>query len=164
MKLPRPIFENKVVAAESLCDRAAQLARPIVFTNGVFDLLHRGHITYLAQARTLGASLLVAINSDASVRLLAKGDDRPLNNENDRAALVAALQSVCLVTIFGDKLPLDVLNIVRPDIYVKGGDYDMSKLPESALVKSWGGNSVAIDFDYVESTTQLLMRLRVKRD
>lgn len=164
IRLPTPAFENKIVAREALAGRVAQLARPIVFTNGLFDLLHRGHVTYLAQARTLGASLVVAINSDVSVRLLGKGDDRPLNAEDDRTALVAALQSVSLVTVFDEKIPLEVLKIVQPDLYVKGGDYDMTALPESALVKSWGGNSVAIAFDHDLSTTRVLARLRVRRD
>jgi D-glycero-beta-D-manno-heptose 1-phosphate adenylyltransferase len=131
-----------------------------VFTNGVFDILHRGHVTYLARARALGAALVVAVNSDASVRMLGKGDDRPLNPEGDRAALLAALQSVDLVTVFEEREPLRALEAVRPDIYVKGGDYDMATIPESALVRAWGGTCVAIPFEHERSTTRLLDRIR----
>ena len=131
-----------------------------MFTNGVFDILHRGHVTYLAQARALGAALVVAVNSDASVRLLGKGADRPLNPEGDRAALLAALQSVDLVTVFEEREPLRALEAVRPDIYVKGGDYDMATIPESALVRAWGGACVAIPFEHERSTTTLVDRIR----
>ena len=163
IRLSTPAFETKIVARANLASRVAQLARPVVFTNGVFDLLHRGHVTYLTQARTLGASLVVAINSDVSVRTLGKGANRPVNTEGDRAAIVAALQSVSMVTIFDENVPLEVLKIVAPEIYVKGGDYNMAVLAESALVQSWGGTSVAIAFEHERSTTQLLSRLRVER-
>jgi rfaE bifunctional protein nucleotidyltransferase chain/domain len=156
-------FETKIVEFDALEAAAARLARPVVFTNGVFDILHRGHATYLAQARALGASLVVAVNSDASVRQLGKGTDRPINREGDRAALVAALQSVDLVTIFAERVPLATLERVRPDIYVKGGDYDVDTLPEAALVRTWGGRSVAIPFVHDRSTTDLLARVRSLR-
>ena len=160
MQAPAPDFESKIVEREHLARRVDELARPIVFTNGVFDLLHRGHVTYLARARALGGSLVVAINSDASVRTLGKGDDRPINGERDRAAIIAALQSVSLVTLFDENMPLVVLDLVRPQIYVKGGDYDIDALPESARVKHWGGTSIAIPFEHERSTTNLLARLR----
>lgn len=156
-------FETKIVEFDALEAAAARLARPVVFTNGVFDILHRGHATYLAQARALGASLVVAVNSDASVRQLGKGTDRPINREGDRAALVAALQSVDLVTIFAERVPLATLERVRPDIYVKGGDYDVDTLPEAALVRTWGGRAVAIPFVHDRSTTDLLARVRSLR-
>lgn len=156
-------FETKIVEFDALEAAAARLARPVVFTNGVFDILHRGHATYLAQARALGASLVVAVNSDASVRQLGKGTDRPINREGDRAALVAALQSVDLVTIFAERVPLATLEWVRPDIYVKGGDYDVDTLPEAALVRTWGGRAVAIPFVHDRSTTDLLARVRSLR-
>jgi D-glycero-beta-D-manno-heptose 1-phosphate adenylyltransferase len=140
----------------------AVLPRPLVFTNGVFDVLHRGHVSYLAQARELGASLLVAVNSDASARLLGKGPDRPLNNEADRALVIAALQSVSVVMLFDERTPCTLLERVRPDIYVKGGDYDMSKLEETRLVKSWGGSALAIPFVEGYSTTQLLKKIRAE--
>jgi rfaE bifunctional protein nucleotidyltransferase chain/domain len=157
---PAPRFEQKIVARADLAARAAQLARPIVLTNGVFDLLHRGHVTYLAQARALGASLVVAVNSDASVRRLGKGDDRPINTEADRAAVLAALESVTLVTIFDEDVPLPVLEIVRPDVYVKGGDYEMAQIPEAQLARTWGAKVVAIAFEHERSTTALLARVR----
>ena len=160
MKIGTPGFEAKIVGSDALGAAARRLARPLVFTNGVFDILHRGHVTYLAQARALGAALVVAVNSDASVRLLGKGDDRPLNPEGDRAALLAALQSVDLVTVFEEREPLRALEAVRPDIYVKGGDYDMATIPESALVRAWGGTCVAIPFEHERSTTRLLDRIR----
>jgi rfaE bifunctional protein nucleotidyltransferase chain/domain len=163
MKLPPPRFERKIARPEELGSRIAELARPIVFTNGVFDILHRGHVTYLAQARTLGASLVVAVNSDASVRSLSKGDDRPLNTAFDRAALLASLECVTLVTIFDERVPLKPLEIVRPEIYVKGGDYDMDAIPEAALVATWRGRSVAIAFEHERSTTSFLARLRATK-
>lgn len=159
MRLPPP-FEAKIAGRDALAQRAGQLARPVVFTNGVFDILHRGHVTYLAQARALGASLVVAVNSDASVRLLEKGDDRPLNSDADRAAILAALECVNLVTIFDERVPLEVLEVVRPDVYVKGGDYQMGAIPETGLVESWGGRAVAIAFEHERSTTSFLARVR----
>ena len=129
MNFETPAFETKIVREHELAQRARGLARPLVFTNGVFDILHRGHVTYLAQARALGAALVIAVNSDTSVRILGKGADRPLNGQDDRAALLAALQSVDLVTIFDEREPLHVLEKVRPELYVKGGDYDIAKIP-----------------------------------
>jgi rfaE bifunctional protein nucleotidyltransferase chain/domain len=163
MKLPAPSFERKMAHPEELGSRIAELARPIVFTNGVFDILHRGHVTYLAQARALGASLVVAVNSDASVRSLGKGDDRPLNLAIDRAALLAALESVTLVTVFEESVPLRPLDLVRPDIYVKGGDYNMDAIPEAEAVATWGGRAVAIAFEHERSTTSFLARVRGHR-
>jgi rfaE bifunctional protein nucleotidyltransferase chain/domain len=163
MKPVSPRFEAKIVGRATLGARVAHLARPIVFTNGVFDLLHRGHVTYLAQARALGASLVVAVNSDASVRQLDKGSERPINVESDRAALIAALADVDLVTVFDEKVPLAPLQIVRPDIYVKGNDYAVDALPEAAMVRSWGGKAVTIPFVHDRSTTRLIERVRGSR-
>ena len=145
---------------EHLRERIAQLPRPLVFTNGVFDILHRGHASYLAQAKSLGASLVVGVNSDTSVKMLGKGDDRPINNEADRLALLAALQSVDLVMIFTEKTPVKLIEQIRPDIYVKGGDYEIDTLDETKLVKTWGGKAIAIPFVYERSTTILLGRIR----
>jgi D-glycero-beta-D-manno-heptose 1-phosphate adenylyltransferase len=131
-----------------------------VFTNGIFDLLHRGHVACLAEARQLGDRLVVAINSDASARLLDKGPDRPLNPEGDRAFQVAALESVDAVIIFNDPTPIALLSRLRPAVYVKGGDYDMSRMAESALVRSWGGHAVALPFLEGFSTTSLMDRIR----
>jgi rfaE bifunctional protein nucleotidyltransferase chain/domain len=153
-------FERKIVARAQLEARAKLLARPIVLTNGVFDILHRGHVTYLARARALGASLVVAVNADSSVRALGKGDDRPVNGEDDRAAILAALEFVDLVTIFDEKVPLPVLELVRPEIYVKGGDYDIEQTPEAQLARTWGARSVAIPFEFERSTSAFLAKVR----
>ena len=153
-------FLEKIVASEHLEARLAALPRPLVFTNGVFDILHRGHVVYLAAARTLGGSLVLGLNSDASVRLLGKGPERPLNAQDDRAAVLAALESVSLVTLFEESMPLNLIERVHPDVYVKGGDYDMATLAETALVQTWGGRSVAIPFVEGRSTTALVQRIR----
>lgn len=134
--------------------------RPLVFTNGVFDVLHRGHASYLAQARALGAALVVGVNSDASARGLGKGADRPLNRERDRAELLAALRAVDAVVLFDESTPCDLIERLRPDVYVKGGDYDIERLRETALVRSWGGRALAIPFVPGYSTTALLERIR----
>ena len=138
----------------------ANLPKPVVFTNGVFDVLHRGHVTYLAQARALGGSLVVALNTDASARRLDKGADRPLNNEQDRAVVMAALESVSLVTWFDDDTPLELISALKPDVLVKGGDYDMRKLAETQVVESYGGKAVAIAFVDGYSTTALVNKIR----
>lgn len=153
-------FEMKLVEGDGLHRRVARLPRPLVFTNGVFDVLHRGHVTVLAQARAFGAALVVGINSDASVRRLGKGDDRPVNPEADRAAVVAGLESVDLVIVFDEDTPFRLIGEIRPDVIAKGGDYDMDALAESALVRSWGGSAVAIPFLHARSTTSLLARIR----
>lgn len=160
MRCPAPAFEKKICTMEELAARAAALPHPVVFTNGVFDILHRGHVTYLAQARALGASLVVAINSDASVRLLGKGDDRPINTEADRAAVLAALEAVDLVVVFPEKVPLKPLELARPEIYVKGGDYEPEDLPEAKLAATWGGKCITITFEHQRSTTALLKKVR----
>jgi rfaE bifunctional protein nucleotidyltransferase chain/domain len=131
-----------------------------VFTNGVFDVLHRGHASYLAQARSLGGSLVVALNSDASAKRLGKGPDRPLNNESDRAALMAALESVSLVTWFDEDTPLELITELRPDLLVKGGDYDMAQLAETQVVLAYGGRAQAIPFVDGYSTTALVQKIR----
>jgi rfaE bifunctional protein nucleotidyltransferase chain/domain len=131
-----------------------------VFTNGVFDILHRGHASYLAQARALGASLVVGVNSDASVKMLGKGDDRPINSEADRQALLAALESVDMAVLFTEQTPVNLIDKIRPDIYVKGGDYEIDALAETRLVKTWGGKAIAIPFIYERSTTSLLGKIR----
>ncbi len=149
-----------MVPRQDAARRVAALAQPVVFTNGVFDVLHRGHVVYLAQARALGASLVVALNTDASARRLGKGPDRPLNNEADRAIVVAALQSVDLVTWFDEDTPLQLIAELKPAVLVKGGDYDMSKLAETALVESYGARALAIPFVPGYSTTDLVRRIR----
>ena len=144
-------------------DDAAALAllpRPMVFTNGVFDILHRGHVSCLVAARALGASLVLGLNSDASARGLGKGADRPLNRELDRACVLGALQAVDAVLLFDEATPLALLAICKPDLYVKGGDYDIEALPETALVRSWGGRALALPFVQGYSTTALAQRIR----
>jgi rfaE bifunctional protein nucleotidyltransferase chain/domain len=158
--LNAPGFLQKIVARTDAPARVAALPGPVVFTNGVFDVLHRGHATYLAQARALGASLVVGVNTDASARRLGKGPDRPLNNEADRATLLAALESVSLVTWFDEDTPVELLQALRPQLYVKGGDYDMRTLAETALVESWGGRALTIPFVDGYSTTALVSRIR----
>ena len=138
----------------------AGLPKPVVFTNGVFDVLHRGHATYLAQARALGGSLVVALNTDASARRLGKGPDRPLNNEQDRAVVIAALASSTLVTWFDEDTPTELIRALKPDILVKGGDYDMRALAETAVVESYGGKALAIAFVDGYSTTALVKKIR----
>jgi rfaE bifunctional protein nucleotidyltransferase chain/domain len=155
-----PAFLSKIVARGDAPARLATLPGPVVFTNGVFDVLHRGHVTYLAQARALGGSLVVALNTDASARRLGKGPDRPLNAEEDRAIVIAALESVSLVTWFDEDTPVQLLSELRPQVYVKGGDYDMRKLAETALVESYGGRSLAIPFVDGYSTTNLVQRIK----
>jgi rfaE bifunctional protein nucleotidyltransferase chain/domain len=151
---------DKVCAREDAAERLAALPRPVVFTNGVFDVLHRGHVNYLHEARKLGGSLVVAVNSDASARMLGKGPDRPLNKDIDRAAVLAGLASVSLVTFFDERTPVSLIEETRPDIYVKGGDYDMATLEETRVMHSWGGQSLAIPFVDGYSTTSLVKRIR----
>lgn len=151
---------DKVCAREDIAARIAELPKPVVFTNGVFDVLHRGHAEYLARARDLGAALLVGLNSDASARQLGKGPERPLNREADRAALLAALQAVDYVMLFDEPTPCALIERVRPDVYVKGGDYDVDTLEETRLVRSWGGRALAIPFVAGYSTTALVGRIR----
>jgi len=155
-----PDFFDKLCPRADLAQRLQRLPRPMVFTNGVFDILHRGHVTYLAQARALGASLVIGLNSDASARGLGKGPDRPLNNEVDRACVLAALESVSLVTLFDEATPVELLRLVRPDLYVKGGDYDIESLEETRVVRSHGGDARAIAFVEGYSTTALVRRVR----
>ena len=155
-----PSFLDKIAARGDAQARVAALPRPVVFTNGVFDVLHCGHATYLAQARQLGASLVVALNSDASARRLGKGPERPLNREQDRAALIAALESSSLVTWFDEDTPLELISELKPDVLVKGGDYDMDTLTETAVVKAYGGRALAIAFVAGYSTTALVKKIR----
>ncbi len=157
-----PAFLSKLASLQDAVQRMVALRAngPVVFTNGVFDVLHRGHASYLAQARSLGGSLVVALNSDASAKRLGKGPDRPLNNELDRAALMAALESVSLVTWFDEDTPLELITELRPDLLVKGGDYDMSKLAETKVVEAYGGRAQAIPFVDGYSTTALVKKIR----
>jgi rfaE bifunctional protein nucleotidyltransferase chain/domain len=153
-------FDNKLCTRDQLQQRVASLPQPVVMTNGVFDILHRGHVTYLAQARAQGASLVVAVNTDASVKRLGKGDDRPINTCDDRMAVLAALESVSLVVPFDEDTGLEAVQQARPQIYVKGGDYDMAAIPEGMAVAAYGGQVLAIAFEHDRSTTKLLAKVR----
>jgi rfaE bifunctional protein nucleotidyltransferase chain/domain len=153
-------FTQKIVSRAEAAQRRTALPGPVVFTNGVFDVLHRGHASYLAAARALGGSLIVAINTDASARRLGKGPDRPLNNQEDRAVLMAALESVSLVTWFDEDTPLELITELKPDILVKGGDYDMDKLAETAVVRAYGGQAQALPFVDGYSTTALVRKIK----
>ena len=158
-----PAFESKICPPQELAARMARLARPLVFTNGVFDILHRGHVTYLAQARALGASLIVAVNSDASVKRLGKGGDRPINPLADRLAVIAALESVCLVTWFEEDTPLGLILAIKPDVLAKGGDWKTDAMVGAKEVLGWGGIARSIPFVYQRSTTTLLDTVRERK-
>ncbi len=150
----------KICPPEALASRASTLPRPLVFTNGVFDILHRGHVTYLAQARALGACLVLALNGDASVKRLGKGGDRPLNPLEDRLAVAAALEAVTLVTWFDEDTPLARILECRPDHLVKGGDWPVATIVGAKEVQAWGGQVHSIAFEHDRSTTRLLEKIR----
>ena len=157
---PAPAFESKICTPAELAAHIARSARPLVFTNGVFDILHRGHASYLAQARALGASLLVAVNSDASVQRLGKGPDRPINTLADRMAVLAALEAVSLVTWFDDDTPLALIRLARPEVLVKGGDWTADTIVGAAEVKSWNGAVHSIPFIHDRSTSATLAKIK----
>jgi rfaE bifunctional protein nucleotidyltransferase chain/domain len=155
-----PAFEAKLCPPGELPGRLAALPRPLVFTNGCFDLLHRGHVTYLAQARALGASLLVAVNSDASVKRLGKGEDRPINSLGDRMAVLAALECVSLVTWFDEDTPLERILAARPEVLVKGGDWPVDSIVGAREVLGWGGQVRSIPFIHQRSTSALVEKIK----
>jgi len=155
-----PEFEDKIHDPTVLQNWIGRLARPLVFTNGVFDLLHRGHVTYLARARALGAALLVALNSDKSVRNLGKGSDRPLNPLADRLAVLAALECVDAVTWFDDDTPERLIAASRPQVLAKGGDWPVERIAGARGVLARGGQVVSIPFEHQRSTTDLVGRIR----
>ena len=131
-----------------------------MFTNGVFDLLHRGHVTYLAQARALGAALVVALNGDASARRLGKGEGRPVNGLEDRLALIAALEAISAVTWFDEDTPAALIEALRPEVLVKGGDWPVEKIVGGKETIARGGRVVSIPFEHQRSSTALLERIR----
>ncbi len=157
---PAPDFERKLCRVDELAARVAALPRPLVFTNGCFDVLHRGHVTYLAQARALGASLIVGVNSDASVKRLGKEGDRPVNPLPDRMAVLAALESVSLVASFDEDTPLNLILACHPDALAKGGDWQVDKIVGAREVQGWGGRVHSIPFQHERSTTALLNKIR----
>lgn len=156
-------FEHKLCepSALTLGKRIAQLPRPLVFSNGCFDILHRGHVTYLAQARALGASLIIGVNTDASVKRLGKGkENRPVNLLADRMAVLAALESVSLVTWFDEDTPLNLILACKPEVLVKGGDWPVEKIAGAKEVLGWGGKVVSIPFRFERSTTAVINKIR----
>jgi D-glycero-beta-D-manno-heptose 1-phosphate adenylyltransferase len=160
---PPPSFEAKICSPHEVAANLARLARPRVFTNGVFDILHRGHVTYLAQARALGKSLILALNSDASVRRLGKGEDRPINRLEDRLAVAAALESVDVVTWFEEDTPLALILACKPDVLVKGGDWCIEQIVGAAQMKGWGGSVHSIAFEHERSTTSIVAKIRGRK-
>lgn len=160
MSYASPAFEQKICPPGELANRAQALPGPRVFTNGCFDILHRGHVTYLAQAAALGNSLIVALNSDASVRRLGKGDERPVNALSDRLAVIAALDCVSLVTWFDEDTPLQRIIDSRPEVLVKGGDWPVERIVGAPEVRGWGGSVHSIPFIHQTSTTALLEKIR----
>ena len=160
MTYAAPTFESKICPPDQLAARAALLPRPLVFTNGCFDILHRGHVTLLSQARALGQSMIVALNTDASVKRLGKGGDRPVNTLTDRLAVIASLECVSLVTWFDEDTPIERILECRPDILVKGGDWPVDKIVGNGEVRGWGGKVVSIPFIHQTSTTALLEKIR----
>ena len=155
-----PAFEQKICPPAKLNEHITQLARPLVFTNGCFDILHRGHVTYLARARALGNALVVALNTDASVRRLGKGDERPVNTLEDRLAIIAALECVDLVTWFDEETPIARILEIRPNVLVKGGDWAPADMIGAPEVSGWGGSVHSIPFEHERSTTALLTKIR----
>ena len=155
-----PDFESKICWPTEAAQRVSSLPRPLVFTNGVFDILHRGHVTYLAQARAQGAGMVLALNSDASVKRLNKGDDRPINILADRMAVAAALSMVDLVTFFDEDTPLNLILACKPDVLVKGGDWPVEQIVGATDVQGWGGTVHSIPFLHERSTTAMLKKIR----
>ena len=159
-KVKPPSFEAKIHQPESLQRWIARLPRPLVFTNGVFDILHRGHVTYLARARGEGAALLVALNSDASARRLGKGAERPINPLEDRLAVLAALACVDAATWFEEDTPERLIDSVRPEVLVKGGDWPVERIVGAPQVLARGGRVLSIPFEHERSTTRLVEKIR----
>ncbi len=155
-----PAFESKIVSPDQIAKHISTLAQPIVFTNGVFDIVHRGHVTYLAQARAEGASLIVALNDDASTKRLGKGTGRPINTLEDRMAVIAALECVSLVTYFSEDTPITLIKIITPQVLVKGGDWPIDDIVGGEWTRQHGGQVLSIPFKYKRSTTQLVNQIR----
>lgn len=157
-------FQSKIIAAntpqEQIKKAVSTLKHPVVFTNGCFDILHRGHATYLEQARNLGASLVVGVNSDASVKRQGKGDDRPINSLEDRMSVLASLACVDLVISFDEDTPYNLIKTVVPQHLVKGGDWAIKDIVGGDIVTKNGGHVHSITFEYQRSTTKLIEKIR----
>jgi len=156
----KPAFESTIISPDQIPERISSLTEPIVFTNGVFDIVHRGHVTYLAQARAEGASLIVALNDDASTKRLGKGKDRPINTLEDRLAVIAALECVSLVTYFSEDTPATLIQMITPQVLVKGGDWPIDDIVGGEWTRRHGGRVLSIPFKYKRSTTQLVNQIR----
>ena len=158
---PTPRFENKIISADNLLRMLGSIKSkvPLVFTNGCFDILHRGHVTYLAQAKALGASMIVALNTDYSVKRQNKGDNRPINILEDRMAVIASLESVDWVTYFNEDTPLNLINLLKPEILVKGGDWSVDKIVGAQEVLAYGGHVHTIPFLFETSTTNIIKKI-----
>ncbi len=150
---------RKILDTDAALGWRRALSGPLVFTNGVFDVLHRGHVAYLAAARAEGAALLVGVNTDASARRLGKGDGRPVNAEADRAFVLAGLAAVDAVVLFGEDTPLDLIRLLEPDVLCKGADYALDAIVGADLVAARGGRVVRIPLEPGFSTTNLLKRV-----
>jgi rfaE bifunctional protein nucleotidyltransferase chain/domain len=151
---------NPVDGPDGIAEFVSDLPRPLVFTNGCFDLLHRGHVAYLEEAAALGRSLVVAVNDDASVRALDKGPERPINPLSDRMALLAALRPVDAVVPFSDPTPLSLILAIHPDVLVKGGDWPTDRIVGADAVRGWGGSVYSIPFRFQRSTSDLVKKIR----
>lgn len=158
--MPHPVFERKRCPPANLNAQVAQLPRPWMFTNGCFDILHRGHVTYLAEARAFGASLIAGVNSDDSIRRQDKEDDRPINRLEERMALLASLESVSLAIWFDTGTPPDLIRSIRPDVPVKGGGGAIENMVGAREVMEWGGSAHSTPFQHHTSTTALLGKIR----
>ena len=152
--------KQKILQRSNLTSVLKSLARPLVFTNGCFDIIHRGHTSYLEQARNLGAALIVAVNTDESVRRQGKGKDRPINNLEDRMAVLASLECVDAVISFDAETPLDLIQEILPDHLVKGGDWEKSDIVGGSVVEENGGTVHSLAFEFNRSTTRLIDRIR----
>jgi len=162
MKYKTPDFEKKIISPDSLLSQLSRIKKdaPLVFTNGCFDILHRGHVTYLAQARDLGNTMIVALNTDASVKRQNKGEDRPINSLDNRLAVIASLESVSFVTYFDADTPLELIQMIKPDFLVKGGDWSIDNIVGHDIVLNKGGSVHSIPFLFATSTTSLIDKIR----
>ena len=148
---------------EIFCEVLRKGGRKVVFTNGCFDILHAGHVTYLEKARSFGDCLVLGLNTDASVRS-NKGPSRPINSELDRAKVVGALRAVDYVVLFGEQTAEALIAKVKPDVYVKGGDYTLDTLPEAKIVQSYGGHVEFVQMVAGRSTTNIIDRISQQAD
>lgn len=160
MKNQAIAFEKKIISPQTLTSIGNNLIRPLVFTNGCFDILHRGHVTYLAEAKNYGQTLVVALNSDDSVKRQGKGKDRPINCLANRLAVIAALESVDYVTWFAEDTPFELINSLQPNVLIKGGDWSVEQIVGADVVLQNDGQVISIPFQYHTSTTQTIEKIK----